>query len=272
MNTKAKIAAILMAGLAAFVLVAEEPPAPKKPLRKQTREEIQADLRRAKYRMTGGTVRKEGTARGVFAILNNQTRTPAGEFVKVTEFLGQHVPIQTKLVDVREVNLLNPKEDIARLGAAMGVVVVDDKRLPALINAPEDGWSIVNVAPLYANASSNEVATARVRKELMRAIAFVGGCSWMCRAPLVMHPTTAPEELDKIKLERYGAEAVNQMLNYLPAHGITPWHQVFYKKACQEGWAPAPTNDVQKAIWDKVHTIPSKPIKIEYNENRDKGK
>ena len=25
-----------------------------------------------------------------------------------------------------------------------------------------------------------------------------------------------------------------------------------YKIACEEGWAPAPTNDIQKAIWEKV--------------------
>jgi len=27
---------------------------------------------------------------------------------------------------------------------------------------------------------------------------------------------------------------------------------VNYKKAVAEGWAPAPTNDVQKAIWDRM--------------------
>jgi len=29
---------------------------------------------------------------------------------------------------------------------------------------------------------------------------------------------------------------------------------------------PAPTNDVQKAIWEKVHAIPDKPITIEYGK------
>ena len=35
-----------------------------------------------------------------------------------------------------------------------------------------------------------------------------------------------------------------------------------YRKACEEGWAPQPTNDVQKAIWDKVHAMPTEPLKI----------
>ena len=43
-----------------------------------------------------------------------------------------------------------------------------------------------------------------------------------------------------------------------------------HKKACQEGWAPAPTNDVQKAIWEKVHAIPDKPMTIEFDPKKDK--
>ena len=27
-----------------------------------------------------------------------------------------------------------------------------------------------------------------------------------------------------------------------------------------------PTNDVQKAIWDKVHAIPTEPLKIKYQK------
>ena len=35
-----------------------------------------------------------------------------------------------------------------------------------------------------------------------------------------------------------------------------------YRTAVKEGWAPQPTNDVQKAIWDKVHAMPTEPLKI----------
>ena len=42
------------------------------------------------------------------------------------------------------------------------------------------------------------------------------------------------------------------------------------ESACREGWASAPTNDVQKAIWDKVRAIPDKPLTIEYDPKKDK--
>ena len=50
------------------------------------------------------------------------------------------------------------------------------------------------------------------------------------------------------------------------ARGIIPGKRAVYQKACEEGWAPAPTNDVQRAIWEKVKAEqsekPSNPIRI----------
>ena len=43
-----------------------------------------------------------------------------------------------------------------------------------------------------------------------------------------------------------------------------------YRQACQEGWAPAPTNAVQRAIWNKVHQIPDSPLVIEFDPKRDR--
>ena len=32
--------------------------------------------------------------------------------------------------------------------------------------------------------------------------------------------------------------------------------------------APAPTNEFQKAVWDKVHAIPQNPMKIEFDPKK----
>ena len=34
--------------------------------------------------------------------------------------------------------------------------------------------------------------------------------------------------------------------------GIKPARMTTYRKAVEEGWAPAPTNDFQKAIWEEA--------------------
>ena len=41
-------------------------------------------------------------------------------------------------------------------------------------------------------------------------------------------------------------------LKNLRRFGIKPYYRCSYKAAVKQGWAPAPTNEVQKAIWDAV--------------------
>ena len=49
---------------------------------------------------------------------------------------------------------------------------------------------------------------------------------------------------------------------------MKPYRLTTYRKACEEGWANPPTNDVQKAIWDKVHALPTEPLKIKPEEKK----
>ena len=60
----------------------------------------------------------------------------------------------------------------------------------------------------------------------------------------------------------------NKMINNAKLMGVAVRRRVSYRKACQEGWAPAPTNDIQKAIWDKVHAVPATPMKIEFDPKK----
>jgi hypothetical protein len=40
--------------------------------------------------------------------------------------------------------------------------------------------------------------------------------------------------------------------------GVKPISVVTYRKAVEAGWAPAPTNDIQRAIYDEVKKAPAK--------------
>ena len=63
---------------------------------------------------------------------------------------------------------------------------------------------------------------------------------------------------------------VDNYIAYLRAIGVKPAEKTTYRKACHEGWAPPPTNEVQKAIWEQIHSSPDKPIKIEFDPKKDK--
>ena len=63
-------------------------------------------------------------------------------------------------------------------------------------------------------------------------------------------------------------DKVGVVKQHLKNAGVTPVRYATYRIVCREGWAPAPTNDVQKAIWDKVHAMPTEPIKIKPEEKK----
>ena len=152
-------------------------------------------------------------------------------------------------------------ESIKKAGAQVGVILLDDNRLPALLSAPEEGWSIVNVAKLHENHEES-VLPHRARREVLRAFGLAAGAMYAAHGDFVLQPIRKPSDLDSLKREEFGISMLRIFPLSLPYYGITPWYQTTYSKACEEGWAPAPTNEFQKAIWDKVHAMPTAPIKI----------
>jgi len=81
--------------------------------------------------------------------------------------------------------------------------------------------------------------------------------------------THTPQELDFAQ-DKLPIDIQDSVKKYLGAAGVTPMKRTIYQRACQEGWVPPLTNDVQRAIWAKVHAIPDKPITIEFDPKKDK--
>lgn len=214
-------------------------------------------------RFTGGRVRKANSASGKFVFLNAQKLVPAASIAPAYAMVEKQIRPTWEAKDVENVSLVNPKADIRLANGNLGVAIVDAPEMPALVTAPEDGWAIVNVRALAAGNPTAEVLAARTRKEVLRAFALVSGCTFMARGQVVMRDDIrVPGDLDIIKDESYGVDALAAMERKMPLYGVTPWYETTYRKACEEGWAPAPTNEFQKAIWDKVHAMPAEPIKI----------
>jgi hypothetical protein len=76
------------------------------------------------------------------------------------------------------------------------------------------------------------------------------------------------EELDKFETDNLPIDGPMRCSRYLLSLGVRPFRRVSYRKACEEGWAPSPTNDIQKAIWNAVHSVPKNPMKIEFDPKK----
>lgn len=236
---------------------------PPKRQRRFTHEQLVEREKISAQKRYGGKIRKAGSATGKVIFVNAQKIVPVGEMNAAFSFIDKQIKPIWEIREVDSISLDNPKEEISQMGGNIGVVIADSNSLPALITAPEEGWAIVNVAKLAKGAEDKNVISSRVRKEIMRAFALAGGCAFMARGPIVLRPDIhVPSDLDVLSEESYGVEPMLALTRLLPYFGVTPWLETTYKKACQEGWAPAPTNEFQKAIWDKVHAMPTEPIKI----------
>ena len=136
---------------------------------------------------------------------------------------------------------------------------------PPTLIAIEDGWGVVNVAPLKAGADEAKL-NLRFKKEFVRvsSIVFTGAKSQFKNSTL--QSAQSVEDLDKIVGENFSIDTMTTMMNHLPEIGVKPGTRMTYRSACIQGLAPAPTNEYQKVIWEEIKAQqsedPTNPIKI----------
>ena len=260
--TMAAIVAMAVARMAGGAYAQGANPAAK--ARRQLTPEERAALheRIAMRRSGGGIVRKEGSAKGAFAVRDAQTKVGEDGIRPALEYIDGKLAARTVYARASGLSTASIAERIREAGGTMGVGLVDDASLPSLIVAPETGWAVVNVSKLDERCHGPGTLASRVRKEILRSLAFVTGCAYATMADPLMRDVTRPGDVDALQSEEFGFELINRFASSAPLYGLKPWYCTTYKRACEEGWAPAPTNDVQRAIWEKVHELPAAPIKI----------
>lgn len=234
-----------------------------------TQSQIREISRQANMRRYGGYVRKDNSAKGVFVVLNSQTKISTTEISNALETITFRVKVQTKVVNVNNITMANVFDEIAKAGGVAGVALIDgDLSTPALLSATEEGWSIVNIARLIDGNPTPQALNKRVRCELLRGFSFAVGGVYGARGDALMQPIRKPQDLDSIVREDFAITMMQTFSLTTPRYGLVPWVEKTYLKACEEGWAPQPTNEYQKAIWDKVNQPPANPMMIEYDPKR----
>lgn len=252
---------MLIAGMAFSACSVFAAPAPaaaadsKQPHPKMSRAEMEA----ARYRTLGGFCALPGSQKGRIMFLNAQKQLPRAEIEKSLEALA--VGFSKFDISVKDVP---PGTDFAAMktaaGADVAVVVVSDDTTPILLAAPEDSWSAVNVKKLDRNlktpAAVEQFYASRCRKELLRGFAAAAGGLGSTYASNVMNISRI-EDLDS-RNEFMPFDKFDVMARHLKSIGVRPAEMVAYRKAIMDGWAPAPTDTVQKVIYDKMIQIKAK--------------
>ena len=246
-------------GMVLSAFAAEPPTSGRSPAESEARRQA----KRAEIAVrAGGYVRKTDGQKGRIVFANGQKLVPPEVVAQTADRIGEAVRMAVEVVPFRggaigKASTATFLKDVHANGVIYLVESLDDD---ALLVSPEGKWAKVNIQAL---AGTN--AVLRTQKEMIRAfvILFGGGSSDLGH-PLFGYMAN----LEQLDAAPYGfpRETLGRLEKYLSQVGVTPYYQTTYRRACHLGWAPPPTNDVQKAIWDKIKAEkergPTKPITI----------
>lgn len=226
------------------------------------------------YQREGGVVFKNEPDNRVVLVANTQTNVNRVLLLRTTGYLKGVAKMNVDCRDVGAKYAAMPTAAaVKELKAAVAVFVVYDPSSTApFLVSPDEHWARVNVAALDADRPGQEALVNRTRMAVLRAVAHVcGGAASQGAGGLVGPFTGGIGDYDRFAREDLPITSLQLMQAYLKPLGSRPAVRATYRAACQEGWAPAPENEFQKAIWDQVHAIPNKPMKIKFDPAAQKG-
>lgn len=205
----------------------------------------------------GGKIRQPNTERGEIVFVNTQKTVAADVLKKALAKLDRQfkyiVTVSDKDVDANAKRLVVRLEDL--------------DRAERILLAPESYWVSVNVKSLAADNPPKAILADRFEKEVRRAFAFVCGGTCGTDPGGLCRMVDSLSDLDAIPGLDYALDVEARIINNMQSTEVKPYRVAKYSEAVQEGWAPSPTNEFQRAIWEKVHSEkergPTNAIKIE---------
>jgi len=217
---------------------------------------------------TGGLVRHE--AEGPKIVVVDGRKMPG----KVLKYFEQEnieahgtrpgLPVKTYAEPIESDAITAALATLDKEKGAMAIIIYNGgAKAPGVTACPEDRVGAIN-ADRYYNKEF------LLLKEVWRIIGFIGGVGYSQYSSDPMQLVFSTEDLQEVEGTALLPMSLNALKKFNTKFGIKPAYSMPYIAACRQGWAPQPTNDIQRAIWDKVHQIPDKPITIEYDPKIDK--
>lgn len=250
---------VLSVGLFAIAAGAAE----NKPMTDAEREAKRAEM----MRRTGGVLKIPQS--GFVAMVDYQNRADfektSKKFTETFEGFG-FAAKSMKAEKPFDMSDLSTK--CKELGAGSVVFIIDDPVLPMSLVSIETRAGIVNVAALATDNPTPALLTRRTCKMIGRVSMLASGGAESASPTSDLQPVTNLKELDANEGQGDEVYVMMGVIAGMAKAGVTAERRMTYKQAVVAGIAPAPTNDIQKAIWDKVHSIPQNPMKIEFDPKK----
>ena len=229
---------------------------------KYTLEQIKARDERV-LKKTGGFIHQDAEGPQTLLVDARQKPTLTLDEVARVYKLATHLEAQVAKETHKDADpLAFAKKMLEERKPLMLVAIVEGSEdLPALSVYPEERIGIINADKLKGGDDPS-LPEMRVSKEVWRAIGFVGGLGFSPAENDIMQPIYTIKELDANRYPFIQPMNMARMQTMWKRFGVKKERRIPYRVAVQEGWAANPTNDYQKTVWQEVHALPTEPIKI----------
>lgn len=234
--------------LSCFLDANAQLPVNNQPLPKSKRSALNAQF----LQRSGGFIKKP-TQGKAFVFINAQKRT-LDPFFTVSNDIENILRISVQAVEEQPNTepLIQVNQALQKSHYGAAILLCDVSSLPGLLIAPEQRWAVVNVAKLAEDNPSKALLAERTHKELWRAFAYLMGAAHTTMTPCLLKTITSIHDLDANTAKIICPEPLQKIVDHAQKLGIQPVERTTYKRACEEGWAPMPTNALQRAIWEEV--------------------
>lgn len=192
--------------------------------------------------LSGGWVEKAAEGKRIRIVDAQKTADPAA-IQAAAASIKQTLLFAVEIVPGESEKTYRPTEN-----NPVVITVTDRPDDTTILVAPEQAWGIVNTFALSKDKPTKDVLSKRVQKEIWRVLAISLGASNSMSQPCVMSQVNSLTDLDNKCIMMPCPEPFNFMISASSKLGIGRIYRTTYKRACIEGWAPAPTNDIQRAL------------------------
>lgn len=194
---------------------------------------------------TGGFVEVEakGPAIVVLNLTGDELRA-SKDFVKDFSKITRQKIVEKS---VKSDKPLDAARDEIKSGAFFVIAVGETcTNAPLLSVYPEERITVINTLKISGEPANDSL----IRKEMWRSYGFLSGTGYANYPSDVMQPVFSTAELRALPVEVVQPLTIARAQSVADKFGVKRSRKVPYRIAVRDGFAQAPTNDFQKAVWE----------------------
>lgn len=217
-------------------------------------------------RINGGMCQIKG--KGWVAAVDCRSTPDFSDYENGRKFVAQELSTTISNVARGSFSISNASLTQSETGANAAVFIVDDISLPITLSCPEERWSMLNAAKVKTDEPSIDKFKKRMSILFQRQCCRALGSDEGAGTETCFHTVLKLSDLDDIQSNDLTLSATTSITDTMPLRGMEPIDWGTYRDACETGRAHAPTNEIQRKVWNEVHSIPKNPMKIEFDPKK----